>query len=856
MKHLHSMLAAVFVLGGIFCNGPAYSGNQPAIRSATDFIGTSSSPSDAGVTHGMERVRPREFSGDLRDLSRFPLAAIPSQRPYLPLLTPPKETKSPVFTLQPELQSPNTPLASVPAPSLSFPGLSYNDSCDGGQCGGGWPPDTNGDVGLNYYIQAVNDAYAIYDKTTGVLQASFTENSLFSGGPTGTVCDTDSDGDPVVLYDQLANRWILTNFAFAFDKSGNPTSPFYQCIAVSKTSDPLTGGWRLYAVQMDPGGTGLPPKNTINDYPKFGIWPDCLYMAANEFAMPSENFAGTAFASFSRSDMYSGLPLTWSLGFLPYPQNAVFTMIPSNLLGSSQSSLPPSGTPNYLVSESITDYKFEVREFTAGPNCGDGGTLGSPTDVSQTSYYSPDSNIVPQPGTTTRLDSLGDRLMQKVQYRKVGSTESLWIVHSVQTSAASTVMPQWAQINVTGGTIAPDPVQQQIYVPDMILYRWMGSIAADIRGNAALGYSTSSSTDFPGIAWSGRLANDPPNNLSQVETQVIAGSGSQTNLCGGAPCNRWGDYSSMSVDPLDDCTFWYTNEYYDSQADGGVGNWHTRIVSFAFPSCLASIVPGPPTGVTATAGDGQAWVSFTPPSYGGTGIISYAVTSSPGGITVSGTSSPINITGLTNGTPYTFTVTATNAVGTGPASDPSNSVTPNSAPVTLTVAGSAGTTSGTITAPNGISCSIASNGGTSGGCSKDVAVGSSVTLTATPDVSGSSVSWSGCTVSTGDSCNITLYTNASVQASFNLLQVLRVQGSTPVGTYPTIQTAFDAALTGDIVELQAGTFTETPALKSGVSITLAGGFDQSFGSQAGYSTISGTLTISSGTVTTEKIVIE
>ncbi len=857
MKRLYNVMVLALVLGGVFCCRPAYSVTLGPIRSSAALTGAIGSPSDTGVTHGMESVLPHEFSGDMRSLSRFPLGAVPSQRPYLPLLTAPRETKSPALIMQPEFQSANVPLAPVPAPSQNFSGLSYNGSCVGGQCGAGWPPDTNGDVGLNYYIQAVNDAYAIYDKNTGVLQASFTEDSLFSGGNTGTVCDSDSGGDPVVLYDQLANRWVLTNFAFAFNNSGKPISPFYQCIAVSKNSNPVTGGWWLYAVRMDPGGTGLPPSGTMNDYPKFGIWPDCLYMAANEFAMPSGSFAGTAFASFSRSDMYSGMPLTWSLGFLPYPQNAVFTMIPSSLLGSSQASLPPPGTPNYFVSESITAYDFEVREFTAGPNCGNGGTLGSPTYVSQTSYTSPGSDVVPQPNTTTKLDSLGDRLLQKVQYRRAGDTESLWVVHSVQASTGSTVRPQWAQIDVTGGTVASTPLQQQIYAPDTTLYRWMGSIAADSQGNAALGYSTSNASNYPGIAWSGRLVSDPLNNLSQTETEVMAGEGSQDNNCGGAGCSRWGDYSSMSVDPLDDCTFWYTNEYYDSQSNGTIGNWHTRIASFKFPSCVPSGLPGAPTGVTATAGESQALASFTPPvSDGGSGIIYYTATSDPGGITASGPSSPISITGLTNGVSYTFTVTATNGVGTGPASDPSNSVTPTPSTVSLTVAGSAGTSGGAITDSGSINCSIAPDGLTTGNCSETFAAGSPVTLTATPAVAGSSVNWSGCTISTGDTCSITLYTNATVTASFNLLQVLRVQGSTPVGTYPTIQNAFDAASTGDIIELEAGTFTETPDLNSGASITLEGGFDQSFGSQAGDSIISGKLTVSIGTVSISSIVIQ
>src|SRR5207249_1519461 len=171
------------------------------------------------------------------------------------------------------------------------------------------------------------------------------------------------------------------------------------------------------------------------------------------------------------------------------------------------------------------------------------------TTVSQTSYTGSGTGV-PQPNTTNTLDTLFDRMMQKVQYRKIGSAESLWVVHSVQNSGA-TNRPQWAQINVTGGTIATTPIQQQIYGPDATLHRWMGSIAADKDGNVALGYSTSNATspNFPSIAYSGRLVGDPANTLPQTETQLIAGNGSQINNCGGAVCHRWGDYSAMSVDP-------------------------------------------------------------------------------------------------------------------------------------------------------------------------------------------------------------------------------------------------------------------------------------------------------------------
>lgn len=524
-----------------------------------------------------EKVKPFEFNGDVRELPRVPLNAPP--RVY-PLLTPPAPAKIGAPPAEPMPAAMPVPLAPMPSSIQNFAGLNFSDLCGGVQCGGGWPPDINGDVGPNHFIEAVNTAYAIYNKT-GTLLASFTENQLWSSGGTNP-CNGNSQGDPVVLYDQQADRWILTHFAFGL-KGGKPTAPIYECIAATKTGDPVSGGWWLFPLRMDPGTAGAPPAGALNDYPKFGIWSDCLYMAANEFNGSNSQFLGTSFASFNRSDLYSGAALTWALGFINNTSDP-FSMIPSNLSGKSAAALP-ANTPNYFVSESTTGFDFEVRKFTPGPNCGSGGTLSAATDVGQTNYTTPGGNIVPQPGTSTKLDSLGDRLMQKVQYRKVGPVESLWVVHSVQTSSTSTVQPQWAQIDVTGGVINTTPVQQQIYAPDTALYRWMGSLAVDSQGNMALGYSTSNGTapNYPSIAYSGRLAGDPPNTLPESEVQLVAGAGSQTL----SNISRWGDYTSMSVDPTDDCTFWYTNEYYSSTGNGSTGDWQTRIGSFMFPSCPA-----------------------------------------------------------------------------------------------------------------------------------------------------------------------------------------------------------------------------------------------------------------------------
>jgi hypothetical protein len=518
-------------------------------------------------------VIAKSFNGDVRNLR--PVPAKQDERDWEErLILPPLPVGPESKTAQ---LPPAVPIVAVPMPTpiQNFEGLARLDVVTGGQAGAGFPPDTNGEVGLNHYILAVNSAYAIYDKATGAQVAAFTENSLFSGGPTGTLCDTESAGDPVVVYDQLANRWILTNFAFvSFPGPG----PFFQCFAVSQTSDPVAGGWFLYAVRIDQGAV---PAGTLPDYGKFGHWNDgCLYMGANAFGAAS----GSIFASFSLNDMENGLPLTGAVGIA----NLGSSLFPTNLLGTQPGQLPPPGTPNYFVRNASTT-TYEVRTFTPGPNCGAGGTMSAATVVSHVS--APPPNNAPQPndpGSLHNLDSLGTRIMQKVQYRKVGSAESLWVVNTTRTPAAL-IAPLWGQLDVTGGTIATTPVQGGIHAPDNTLYRWMGSIAADQDGNVAIGYSTSNGVapNFPSIAYAGRLATDPPNTLPQTETQLIAGGGSQLFDCGGGPCRRWGDYSSMSVDPTDDCTFWYTNEYYPNQTEGDPprSNWHTRIGSFKFPDC-------------------------------------------------------------------------------------------------------------------------------------------------------------------------------------------------------------------------------------------------------------------------------
>ncbi len=546
----------------------------------------------AGVTYGQPKVSPGEFSAEL---NRLPWAAwpqSPESKPsrFLgqPFVQPKFMTASPSRPLAPATLG--TTLAPMPSPIQNFLGLSYLDTCWLVFECAGWPPSPNGDVGPNHFIEAVNDAViAIYNKAGGLLTAFITDDSVL-GAAAGPACGFAYGSDPVVLYDWLADRFILSWRSYSSAKPGDPLTPS-RCIAVSKTSDPVAGGWWLYSIPMETGTPGSPPIGDDNDNARFGLWHDCLYLGVNEFDATG-NYDGVAFASFSRADLYSGAPLTYALGWLPPASNA-FAMVPSNNLGRGTNAAQP-GTPNYFVSQSRTGSSFEVRTFTSGPNCGAGGTLSAPTNVSHASYsIATLGNAVPQPNTTNKLDSIDDRILPKVQYRKVGNTESLWVTHNVDpcadascTSVNPTAM-QWAQIDVTGGRIATTPVQQQIFAPDATLYRWMGSLAVDRHGNMALGYSTSNSIapNFPSIAYSGRLATDPPNTLAQAEMQLIAGAGAQLS-CGGLACSGWGHYSAMSVDPADDCTFWYVNQYYGSQKNGSSGNWQTRIGSFRFPSCM------------------------------------------------------------------------------------------------------------------------------------------------------------------------------------------------------------------------------------------------------------------------------
>jgi hypothetical protein len=432
----------------------------------------------------------------------------------------------------------------APAPLTTFAGLDLQT------WGAGWPPDTHGDVGPTHYIQAVNTSIGIFDKATGTRLAAFTFNNFFLAAGGSGVCATYNYGDPVVLYDQISGRWIITDFAF----SSPSAPPYYECIAVSKTADPVSGGWWLYTLTADTA--------SLNDYPKLGIWGDGIYMSANMFKR-GRTYAGVKVWALNRSDLTSGAALrtiSFTLG------TSYFSLLPANLKGAAA----PAGTPEYFMSDYGSNTAMKLWKFTTNWTTPASSTFTGPTSFAVSTFTRPASNSVPQKGTTVKLDTLGDRLLTWLQYRNVGGVESLWVSRSVVAGTSTGI--RWMEVRNMKTT--PAVYQQGTYAPDAS-YRWMPSLAVDKFGNMAVGYSVSSATMFPAISYAGRLSTDALGTLGQTETTLFAGTGAQTTY------NRWGDYASMSVDPVDDCTFWFTTEYMAATGT----NWQTRIGSFKFPGC-------------------------------------------------------------------------------------------------------------------------------------------------------------------------------------------------------------------------------------------------------------------------------
>ncbi len=492
--------------------------------------------------------------------------------------------------------------ALAPAPIVNFDGLT--------NLSGVLPPDTNGDVGPNHYMQWVNLNFAIYSKTGTLLYGPAAGNTLWSGF--GGVCQTRNDGDPIVLYDQLADRWMVSQFAVPGGASG-----YHQCIAVSQTGDP-TGAWYRYDF--------LYSSTNMNDYPHFGVWPDGYYMTVHEFA-GGTTWAGQGVAVFERDKMLTGQAARMVKFNLYATDPNMGGMLPTDLDGPA----PAAGTPNYFVEPDDNAGGFpqdqvQVWAFHVDWANTANSTFTRATTLATASF---DSNMcngsrtcIPQQGTTAKLDAIADRALYRAQYRNFGSYQTIVLNHTVDATGGDVAGVRWYELRNTGGA-GWVINQQSTFSPDST-NRWMGSVAMNSAGDIAIGYSASSSAMYPSLRYTGRLAGDPLNSMTQGEGTLIAGTGAQTHTAA-----RWGDYSMLAVDPVDDCTFWYTSEYVQTT---GSATWRTRIGSFKLSNCVSGPTPTPSN-------------TPIPPTVTNTGLPPTA-TNTPVPPTATNTPAPITSTGF------------------------------------------------------------------------------------------------------------------------------------------------------------------------------------------------------------------
>jgi hypothetical protein len=477
----------------------------------------------------------------------------------------------------------------IPAPIGQWAGIAQCEP-DFSSCFG--VPDTNGAVGKTQYVQMVNRALQVFDKLTGTsLLGPIPIASIWTGF--GGTCHTGGEGDPIVVYDRLADRWVISQFAHPSGVEGDQD----ECIAVSQTGD-ATSAWYRYDFHLT---------FREQDYPKLGVWPDGYYMSAMMFK--GKTRLGSKPFVFDRAKMLVGDP-TATLQTTKRIIGEDY-LLPSDLDGVLP---PPAGDPNHFVA--VTEEEegsaapiYKVWAFHVDWNQPRNSSFTPRASVPAADFTQlcpGNDECVPQLGVTNRLSDLADRLMFRNAYRRFpDGRESL--LNNFTVSENSVAGIRWFELRrrlPENWTLR----QQRTYQPDST-WRWMGSIASDNQGNIALGFSASSATIHPQIRYAGRLATDPLNILSG-ERHLFEGTGSSQRN------SRWGDYSAMTVDPVDDCTFYYTNEYY---AETGLGaGWKTRIGYFKFAQCMP-----PPKGtahfiVCDRGAPTKASVSIDGISYGAT----------------------------------------------------------------------------------------------------------------------------------------------------------------------------------------------------------------------------------------------
>lgn len=473
------------------------------------------------------------------------------------------------------VQSTAGPLA-IPSAIQNFDGVGNVDGVE--------PPDTEGAVGPSHYVQWVNNSFAIWDKQGNQLKGPTEGNTLWASLPDpASLCRTTNQGDPIVLYDRANDRWFMSQFAF----TDVTTPPFHQCVAVSTSGDP-TGSFKVWDFVVS--------TTAFNDYTKWGIGPDAYYASYNMFLVSGAS-PGAAAQAFNRAEMVSGIDNPHATALFQTTDNV---LLPADQDGARSLA---AGAPEPYVTIDRSGSNLVLYEFHVDWATPANSTFQKTQTLPTAPYISDlcgDSEVcIPQPGLGRTLEDNSDRPMYRLAYRNFGDHEAMVVNHTVDVDGSNHAGVRWYELRRSGS--AWSIFQQGTYEPDAN-HRWMGSIAMDGAGNIALGYSVSGASIFPSIRYTGRLAGDPLGVMTLIEGTVINGSAIQGPGNGSRFFERWGDYSRMAIDPVDDRTFWYTQQYIAAgrplDANPSDGNtWSTRIAAFQFTQGI-TFSPALPTSLT------------------------------------------------------------------------------------------------------------------------------------------------------------------------------------------------------------------------------------------------------------------
>lgn len=532
-----------------------------------------------GTTIGPAVERP------LLDISRAATAAASLSQSAPSLAVAPQAITPLALTLPPAPTPYQTTLGNLTGVTISknFPGLGRGFNAN-------WtdqfvvPPSPAMAVGPNHIVQWVNVRLTVMDKNgtplVGGALGYINGNAIWNGLPPGSVCRETNQGDPVAQYDRRADRFILSQFAFNVNSSFIPIAPFARCIAVSTTNDP-TGTYALYEYQFD----------ALPDTSRLGVWTDSYLFTSNDFTINPTNgssiFVGARVCAYDRAAMLAGTAATQVCSAR---QTNRFAMLPSDIDGAT---LPPAGAAAYVISNdwfffSNAPYSYRLQRFkpdfvNPGNSTFDdglGGAVNSFVGIPfANNVIGPCGDMggqcVPQPGTPRVLDTLSMRPQGRLAYRNRAGVESLVVTQTTDAPSVAVASTHWMEIRDPGSSNPQVWQSAGISTPDG-LNRWIGAAAMDKAGNIALGYSVSSATVSPGVRIAGRYRTDIRNTL-RGELNIVSGTGAQTSTV-----QRWGNYSVMQIDPVDDCTFWYTQQYMQGTF---ARDWSTRIAAFRFPNC-------------------------------------------------------------------------------------------------------------------------------------------------------------------------------------------------------------------------------------------------------------------------------